>query len=291
MGIVSLLQRFPRTPRHLAYIVNSHCRLAWLRLANRYGRSPITQADGAVVSLTTYGVRTKTVHLAIESIGRGQMRPSRLILWIDDASLLEDLPLGIRRLQKRGLEVLHCKNYGPHKKYFPYLESLHKFQEPLVTADDDVFYPRYWLKKLVDAYHRFPEAVNCHLARVIAVTHDGIARYESWQFADSTDQSVSHFAIGVGGVLYPPRLQERLKREGTAFLNCCPKADDVWLHVQALRTGFKIRQIAPKAFYFINIPGTQNNALYYKNLAGGENNRQIETTYDATDINRLRACK
>jgi hypothetical protein len=193
-------------------------------------------------------------------------------------------------LQKRGLEVLLCKNYGPHTKYYPYLESLHEYEVPLVTADDDVIYPKDWLMRLVDAYHQFPDVVNCHTARAIAMTDDGIGRYESWQHAGSTDQSVSHFALGVGGVLYPPRLQERLKGEGEAFLNCCPKADDVWLHVQALRAGYKIRQIAPIAFQPVNIPGTQSNALHHKNLAGGENDRQIATTYRVTDIERLREC-
>ena len=275
----------------MAYLLDLYSRLAWLRLATRYWRSPITQAGGPVVSLTTYGNRIKSVHLAIESIGRGQLRPSRLILWLDDPILIETLPIGIRRLQKRGLEVLLCQNYGPHTKYYPYLESVDKCEAPLVTADDDVLYPRYWLKRLVSAYQRFPDVVNCHRARVIEMTHDGIAKYENWQHADSTDDRLSHFALGVGGVIYPPRLQERLKQEGDAFLKCCPKADDVWLHVQALRSGFKIRQIAPRAFQDVNIPGTQSNALHHKNLAGGENDRQIAATYRASDIERLLECQ
>lgn len=288
MDIVSLLRRFPCTPRGMARMVYSRSRLVWLRVVNRYGRSPITEPAGPVVSLTSHGTRIKSVHLAIESIGRGQIRPSRLILWLDDASMIENLPIGIRRLQKRGLEVLLSKNYGPHTKYYPYVERLQKCEVPLVTADDDVLYPKYWLKSLLDAYQRFPEVVNCHRARVIAMTHDGIARYDTWPQADSTDQSLSLFALGIGGALYPPRLLERLKHEGTAFLNCCPKADDVWLHAQALRTGFKIRQVAPRAFRPMIIPGTQNNALNHGNLAGGENDRQIETTYGTADIERLR---
>jgi hypothetical protein len=272
-------------------LVDSRSRLAWLRLINKYGRAPITKPDGPVVSLTTYGIRVKSVYLAIESIGSGNVRPSRCILWLDERPLVECLPEELRRLQRRGLEIRLCKNYGPHKKYYPYLESLHRCVVPLVTADDDVLYPRYWLKRLVDAYQRFPNVVNCHRARVIAMTQDGIARYETWQHAHSTDQSLTHFAVGVGGALYPPQLQERLKLEGTAFLNCCPKADDVWLHLQALRGGFKVRQISPRAFCPVIIPGTQSNALHHNNLLGGENDRQIETTYGAADIDRLRECQ
>jgi hypothetical protein len=216
------------------------------------------------------------------------MRPSRLILWLDEASLLENLPIGIRRLQKRGLEIMLCENYGPHKKYYPYLRSLQEFEIPLVTADDDVLYPDDWLKKLSEAFLQYPDFVSCHTARIVKLSHESIGKYETWEFVDSTEPSFRHFAIGVGGVLYPPSLQREIKREGTAFKSCCPKADDIWLHAQAVRAGYKIRQIARTAIPLFYIPGTQINALHNQNLAGGENDRQIEATYHATDIDRLR---
>jgi hypothetical protein len=275
----------------MARAVESRSRLAWLRLINKYGRAPITKANGPAVSLTSYGKRVKSVYLTIESIGRGSVRPSRCVLWLDEKPLFDSIPEELRRLERRGLEIRLCQNYGPHTKYYPYLESLQKCDVPLVTADDDVLYPRYWLKRLLDAYLQFPEVVNCHSARVIGMTHDGLARYETWQHADSTVQRQSHFALGIGGVLYPPHFQERLKHEGIVFLDCCPKADDVWLHLQALRAGFKIRQIAPRAFHPVIIPGTQSIALNHDNLAGGENDRQIQITYRAADIDRLRECQ
>ena len=277
--------------RRIIRAMGSRLMLIWLRLRNRFDRSQIIGPGGPVVSLTSYGKRVETVYLVIESIASGSLLPSRCILWLDEKPLVDSLPEELRRLQRRGLEIRLCQNYGPHTKYYPYLESSHKCEAPLVTADDDILYPKDWLKRLVGEYHQFPDVVNCHRARVIAMNHDGIAKYESWRHAESTDQSMAHFALGVGGVLYPPRLQERLKQEGNAFLSCCPKADDVWLHVQALRAGFKIRQIAPTAFRLVYIPGSQTLALNHKNLAGGENDRQIATTYRVSDIDRLRECQ
>ena len=291
MDFVSLLGRFPRIPRYVARITDLHLRLAWLRLAHKCARSPITDPSGPVVSMTTYGVRVQSVHLTIESIARGKLRPSRLILWLDDASLLDNLPVGVHRLQKRGLEVRLCENYGPHKKYYPYLESLQEIEVPMVTADDDVLYPRGWLKELVEGFQQYPNVVNCHKARLVKLHQEGIGRYENWEMADSTKPSFRHFAVGVGGVLYPPSLQQELKREGTAFRNCCPRADDIWLHLQAMRAGYKVRQVGNKAFRLVYIPGTQSNALHLGNLAGGENDRQIEATYRAADIDRLRECR
>lgn len=284
MGYVRLFRRIPRIPGR----VERDFGLMLMRLANRYGRSPIIQPGGPVVSLTTYGNRIYGVHLVIESIGRGQMRPSRVILWLDDASLFDNLPIGIRRLQKRGLEVKFCDNYGPHKKYYPYLESLQEVSAPLVTADDDLLYPRYWLKRLVGAFQRFPDVVNCHRARVIKLNQHGIARYESWKLAESTDASFCNFSVGVGGALYPLPLQRALKQAGTAFLKCCPQADDVWLHLQALRCGYKVRQISDRSFRLLDLPGVQDGALHLQNMIRGGNDRQIENTYRASDIDRLR---
>jgi hypothetical protein len=243
-----------------------------------------------VVSLTTYGQRTQTVHLAIESIGRGQTRPSRLILWLDEPLPAAGLPIGLRRLQKHGLEVRHCENYGPHKKYYPYLESLQEVEIPLVTADDDLLYPRNWLRDLVKAYRQFPEVINCHRARVMALDQTGIADYESWEPANSTRPSFCHFAVGLGGVIYPPSFLRALKIQATGFVSCCPKADDIWLHVQALRAGYKVRQIKKKCFHLLYIPGTQETALRDQNYTGGGNDLQIKATYQASDIDRLREC-
>lgn len=272
------------------YEVGSRLKAASLRIASRYARSPVTSRGGPVVSLTTYGNRIQSVHLAIESIARGQMRPSRLILWLDDELLIENLPIGIRRLQSRGLEVKLSKNYGPHTKYYPYLESLKAVEELLVTADDDILYPSNWLMGLAKAFEQFPDFVNCYWARAMILNLDGMGKYESWGFTGSTKPSFCNFAIGSAGVIYPIPLQRALKQEGTEFMKCCPKADDLWLHVQALRAGYKVRQIGVRPLPLAPIPGTKSTALSRENVSRGGNDRQIKATYRASDLGRLREC-
>jgi hypothetical protein len=278
----------PRIPHRLYEEIRAHILLGYFWLLNLYGRTPITQPAGPVVSLTTHGTRVRTVCLAIESIGRGHVLPSRMILWIDDKAVFGNLPASIRRLTQRGLEVKFCKDYGPHKKYYPYLESLQKVETPLVTADDDILYPRDWLKRLVDAFKQSPDIVNCYRARVMVLNHGDIAKYKSWEVADSTRPSFRHCAIGLAGTIYPPPLQRIIKQEGTSFLDCCPKADDLWLHVQALRAGYKVRQISKKQFPLVEIPGTRGTALFHQNQERGGNDRQIARTYRASDVDRLR---
>jgi hypothetical protein len=76
---------------------------------------------------------------------------------------------------------------------------------------------------------------------------------------------------------------EYLRNAGDSFTACCPKADDLWLHVQALRAGFKVRQISKKLFRLAIIPNTQSVALWNDNGIDG-NDRQIAATYTESDI-------
>jgi len=294
MDFTRNFQRLMHLPRRIIREAITLTQLVRLSLINRYGWSQVTNPGGPVVSLTTYGKRSKTVYIAIESIANGAVRPSRLILWVDDAVLFDNLPLTLRRLQKRGLEVKLCKNYGPHTKYYPYVESQSSFDVPLVTADDDMLYASYWLKKLIEANREYPEIVNCYWAYVVPLNENGIEKYVGWERCNSTIASFCNVAMGAAGAVYPPPFLMVLKRAGTAFENCCPKGDDHWLHAQAIRSGYKVSQILPQWSYFSfqSIPGTQQTALCHENVdrGNGEGNRQaMIATYTESDIQLLRA--
>jgi hypothetical protein len=271
--------------RRIAHAVAVRVWVRRLSLINRYARSQVCQPHGPVVSLTTHGDRVATVYLTIESIGRGELRPSRIILWLDEAAKFSNLPAALCRLQKRGLEVKLCKNYGPHTKYYPYVESEKMISQALVTADDDILYPSYWLKKLVEAFQEFPDRVNCYRARVITVREGEIVPYARWEKCTSTESSFRYLATGVSGVIYSPQFLKDIRAAGNLFEECCPKADDLWLHVQALRSGYKIRQIGWEAIHFAIVPGTQKVSLFAGNVTGHDgNDRQIRSTYRKTDL-------
>jgi len=264
-----------------------------LSLTNRSSHQSVTEPEGPVVSLTTHSKRLKTVHLTIESIARGHQRPSRLILWLDNPSQFADLPIQLKRLQARGLEVkLSDKNYGPHEKYYPYLLSRESDNQtsanrPLVTADDDILYPRRWLRDLLAAYRKAPDLVQCYRARVVNLTESALAPYSTWELCRSDQPSFLHCALGVSGVIYPPRLQDLIKLAGDSFEQSCPRADDLWLHVQAVRNGFQIRQLSPNPIHFPIVPGTEQQGLQHQNLHNQGNDEQARKTYGVADINRL----
>lgn len=262
-------------------------RLAWLRRRNLSSRASVISASGPVVSVTSYGARLESVHLALESIAAGSLLPSRLILWVDSAEALANPSARLKRLAERGLEIRLSDNYGPHTKYYPYLLSMDTFDVPLATADDDQIYSKWWLEGLVRSHDRFPNAVNCYRAHVMRVVGGVIAPYRSWDPCTSTKPSLLHFATGVSGAIYPPSFLRRLKDAGSGFTHVCPKADDTWLHANALRAGVKTRQVWERQLRFPFSPGTQGMGLYHSNVLLDQNDDQIRMTYTRDDLARL----
>jgi hypothetical protein len=258
---------------------------------NQSSTSPVISVEGgAVVSLTSYGERIANTYLTIESIGRGTVLPSRLILWLDESERGRPLPSELNRLVDRGLEIMFSPDYKPHKKYYPYVASQDSFHSPLATADDDTLYPPWWLERLVEAHRSHPNFVSCYRSRVIAMNKNGIDRYANWGVSRrGRIASVRHIAIGGSGVIYPPALLRALKDSGTAFIDKCLAADDLWLHVHAIRNGFKIRQIDSVPHLFPTLPGTQRGGLYRTNLGANRNDKLIHATYNEADIETLRS--
>ncbi|GAA1761558.1 hypothetical protein GCM10009767_20720 [Kocuria aegyptia] len=107
----------------------------WFAYRNRWTIDPVCGDAPVVVCLTSYGRRIRAVHLAVEAIARGSVRPQRLILWLADAEVVAHPPAPLARLVERGLEIRHAADWGPHKKYYPYACSQADHELPLVTAE------------------------------------------------------------------------------------------------------------------------------------------------------------
>lgn len=258
-----------------------------LHRINQSSKDSILDPAGPVVSMTTYAPRIPFVHLAIESIARGSLKPRKLVLWISDPEILNGLPPTLERLVSRGLEIKPCDELGPHCKYFPYVEHERQFTEPLVTADDDVFYPLWWLESLVKAYQDNPSVIHCFRARRMMLNRFHFEPYRLWEFSSGTEPSHLNFITSVGGVIYPPAFLASLKTRGRAFETCCPKADDIWLSYVAFQEGFKVAQVDDSIDEFDPIRGTQGVRLLYENVLHGGNQLQLDGTFSPEDRSKL----
>ncbi|MBF4462943.1 MULTISPECIES: glycosyltransferase [unclassified Rathayibacter] len=252
-----------------------------LALANRFSRrSAIDPAGSVVVTMTTHGERLRRVHVALESIARGEARPARLVLWLDDPALYAELPAPLRRLRGRGVEIRLVEGYRVHTKYFPHLLSGRAGERDLVTSDDDIVYPRTWLRGLLDARSRYPrETVLCYRAHRVGIVEGAVAPYTSWRPVEDTRAGFEVFGTSVSGQLFPSELMETVATHGDAFREIAPDADDIWLHVRAVEAGYRIAQIEPRAQLFPFVPRTQQTGLYLVNYWDGGNDRQTAAAY------------
>lgn len=257
--------------------------LLTLLVRSRFSRVSLTGAAPVVVSLTSYGPRIRRVHLTLESFAGGRVRPQRVILWLEDRSVVDDPPPRLRRMVQRGLEIRHTEDWGPHKKYYPYAASLERHGMPLVTADDDVLYGYRWLSRLVQRHREHPEDVIAHRAHRVALKDGRILPYFRWQDLDPDEAGPRTFATGHSGVLYPPAMLDALREAGTGFTRCAPRADDIWLHAVALRAGITVRPVDDGLTTYRSAPGA-GVGLAGQNVWSGANDRQIAATYTPKDV-------
>lgn len=251
---------------------------------NVVSREPVTGSAPVVVSLASFGRRKRLAHLAVESIGVGSTRPSRLVVWLDEADEGARLPGPLRRLARRGLEVRYAPAaWGPHKKYYPLAAA--RTATPVVTADDDIFYPSTWLADLERATSGFTSTdVVAHRVHVLQVSQGRVEPYAAWPSCATTEPALRHFPTGTSGRYVPVALLEELAARGTAFLDVCPRADDVWLHVTSVRASVATRQVESRGHHFAQVPGSQLESLYRHNVERSGNDEQVRATYAPEEL-------
>jgi hypothetical protein len=267
--------------------MRSYVSWAEMQLANVTSSDSVVGDADVLVSLTTYGTRIDSVAFAIESVAAGRMKPKRMVLWLDRAERGPELPASLKRLRQRGLEILWTENYRSHKKYWPSLALALDAGTPIVTADDDILYPRSWLQGLCTSHTVEPHAVTCYRASVISTSQGRIEPYARWPRCRSTKPSLTHFATSGAGALYPLPMLTALEAQGTAFLDRAATADDIWLHWVGLQAGIPTRQLSERARLPPFIPGTQGETLARVNIEEGGNDRWIRSLYSSQDIERL----
>lgn len=292
---VTTLRQYSRNPLNRAHgaiasrtLAKAHARRLDSEAKN--SKSSILGNSDVDVSLTSHGVRTASVHIAIQSIASGDCKPKSLTLWLDtDPETWTPSP-GLSALMRRGLRVQFTENYGPHTKYFPHCIDPDRSPRSLATADDDIIYPRDWLSSLLESAARDDvPSIVAHRAHHIEFTAEGlIAEYMSWTRRSGARPSPRVFATGVSGVLYPPKMLDHLQDAGDAFRTVTPRADDIWLHAVALRASIPVRQALARPRDFLSVPSTQRGGLGVTNALRSGNDDQIRRTYTAADVLRMR---
>jgi hypothetical protein len=248
----------------------------WVRATPkpRVAAEPIkhTLPGKLVVSLTSHPPRFGMLKQALESILNQDMRPDVTVLWLaphEFAALPYDL------LRMNGLTIRQCGDIGPYKKLVPALEAYPDAY--IVTADDDLVYPRTWLRGLVEA-HRSNKEILLRRARLGGMDATGAPTpYNSWRLATAQDDTRRLFPTSCHGMLVPPGAMSA-EVQDRDFLRLSPKNDDIWWHWMGRRGGSTFRVIGGDLIR--DLP-TGADGLWSQHNRDGGNDRQIAALCEA----------
>jgi len=242
-----------------------------------------------IVSITSFGQRMYDIHFALYSLLNQTLKPDEIILWLGEKEFPHkegNLPQSVLSLKNNGLTIKWCKDIGPYTKLIPALKEYS--DDIIVTADDDIYYPRKFLELLYGAYLKEPQYIHCH--RVHKITFDknkNIQKYSKWiRQVSNIEPSLCNFLTGAGGVLYPPNSLYKDVLNEKLFLKLSPTADDIWFWAMAVLNNTKINVIKNNIaiLHFTNIErelGLNGEmTLYHRNDIGGGNDKQLKNIFN-----------
>lgn len=246
-----------------------------------------------IVSLTSYRERFSKLQITLYSLINQSLKPDKIILWLDENSeALANLPHEITKFIKNGLEVRFVRDI---KSYTKAIYAFKEFPDSIVvTADDDIYYRKDWLKRLYLSYIVSPEDIHAHRAHRVITFEGKLLPYENWTKHVSKESArFDNFLTGAGGVLYPPNCFKKEVFREDVFLKYAPNADDIWFWIMALTGGRKIR-VVKNHYNFILLTDLAGHLfktnLYSLNKNGG-NDEQLENLmnlYGQNVMNKLR---
>lgn len=235
--------------------------------------------DMVVVSLTSHPGRIEVVGKTIETLVNQTVRPYRLVLWLSEEEFPnkeKELPLDLIILQNTYdfFKIIWVEDdLKPHKKYF---YAMQKYTEyPVIIVDDDVYYDKHLIERLLDSYYKFPDCISAMRANLIGFKRDGsVMDYEGWIMGYRVLQDIPSTQLvptGVGGVLYPPHCLPKETFNSEVIKNTCLFCDDLWLKLWSSHA--KIKTVVPEHFCVEKlIEGSQEVALWKMNVRQGNNN-------------------
>ena len=200
-----------------------------------------------IVSLTSHGARLKHVHKTIDTILRGTYTPSKIVLTVykDDIDLVSDY------LKNKCEIIVGEKNLKSHLKYF---YAMQKYRDiPIVTIDDDCFYPTNFLELLWESYLKHPNCVSAYRVHRPTIKNNKLTHYGEWKrnFQGIKTPNPLLMSTGVGGVLYPENILD-ITDEDLKYINEFPTTDDIFLFYKELKKGIKVVYVPNQKKYISN---------------------------------------
>jgi hypothetical protein len=238
----------------------------------------ISSSERVIVSLTSFPARIDRLWLVIESLLRQTYKPNKIILWLATSQFpnVDALPKKLLFLANRGLEIIFTdEDLKSHKKYYYAFEKFPN--DIIITVDDDVFYNSHIIEYLIHSHTNYPDCICCNHASKITFKDKNLMPYLQWQSLEKASGPANNiFPIGVGGILYPPKILHGEVLNKKVFMENCKTADDVWLNAMThLNDKFVVKTNYNS--YYLPVLHRRNSELNTINNICNHNDDQIKT--------------
>lgn len=238
-----------------------------------------------IVSLTSIPSRLNALDLVIKSILNQTHLPTKIVLWLHN-DLKNNIPNRLKKLPSSIFEIKFSTLDCPHLKL---LESLRAFPDSIIiTCDDDLIYREKWLINLYQEHLKHPKDIIANgTYQIKLINYSSYSPYAEWRKKDENINSKTTFAIGVLGVLYPPKWYPEIIFDTKLFLKLTPKNDDLWFKAMALLNKTATRQSDNKPKEPIPIIGSQKIALKKDNVSKQRNDTQWAALSEYFNLSKL----
>ncbi len=226
-----------------------------------------------VISLTTIDSRLNAVDLVIRSLMEQTVRPKKILLWINEASL-PHIPKKLAYLQGALFEIRTTPLFSSHKKL---IHSMALYPDsPVITCDDDLMYRNDWLTLLYNESSKHPNTIIANQTRTITKDPSGaFLSYRQWPVSSNLPTDPRRILpVGAEGVLYPPHALDLQYDQQALFMKLAPKADDLWFKSMSLLKGTPSRLAEKRPKPAIPIMGSQKSSLKDENIKKDLNSKQ-----------------
>lgn len=235
-----------------------------------------------VVSLASMGSRLPQLEQALRSLTVQSLQPDAILLHVSEEPHLADPGVSTQILYQNVpalsefnnlIQVQFVANTGSYRKIIPALERVESPDSVIVTADDDIFYPPFWLERLVENLDEV-NTVTAYRCRKFSWLGKHLLPYENWNFLQlPTDASfaatASHAVIptGAGGIAYR-RSYFSNDDPLDELMRLAPRQDDIALRFLMLVKDVRVRWVPADRHTFRDALPIQENAhvtLYQHN--------------------------
>lgn len=234
--------------------------------------------EDVIVSLTSYYKRFPTLKWTLESLMQQKTKYKFklvLVLSQEDIDKYGKTPEYLKSYEKRGLKVLVVnENIRSYKKaFYTYDVSI-----PMITTDDDVYYPSWWLEGLMVESEKTPNMVLAYRGHYILSKSNHFFPYVEWmKWSEKNFIAEAKYSLlptGTSGIYYPLGALKGLKESKNEFLEICPNADDFWFKYLTVINGFKARRIMNNNIHFLLM--SKGESLFDINVEASGNDEQFK---------------